>query len=231
MSTKIYYAYRVKKSVPLMPLLRKFTDISCDWMCKNKVALEGLHAMAVLRANQVINKEIVWEDKDINISKLVLEKNEENKPSYVLDLWFNRIMKLAELDSLAGNPLAVNFECCVNWDGKYWYIKFFPNNFGNRMFEEIEKQCKELEDFHYQNQSDPPEDVPYKQFKAREKKWESLLNENFDFSNWLRYTIFDHYVFSKLFSKYFFTGEKDVFKHFSYKFDKPIILKEKPIKS
>jgi len=41
------------------------------------------------------------------------------------------------------------------------------------------------DEFHYQNQSDPPEDIPYEEFEAREKVWDKILgSDTFNDRGW-----------------------------------------------
>lgn len=53
-----------------------------------------------------------------------------------------------------------------------------------------------LEDFHYQNQSDPPEDIPEEEYEAREEIWEEIClghnrEKNGQFARKLVHFVFD----------------------------------------
>lgn len=78
-----------------------------------------------------------------------------------------------------------------------------------------------LEDYHYQDQTDPPEGIRYQDFKKRGKKWDKLLDYRNAYAHLPQFVILDEYCIRRLFQKHWFTGEKDLYKDFAYKFDTP----------
>lgn len=222
MSTKIYYGYRVSKKLDIKDILLKCTEI-----CKYKIAGDAdmlylIHAYSVFLALKEKEKcekygeQVSWVINDI------LEENEKGKVSGFIDSWIRKKMKEASIEDQIGNPLDVYFTCAVGWDRKYWYLKFFPNGYGNRFMEAIEEKCDVLEDFHYQNSTDPPEGMTWKEFDKRNKKWSEITAPDDSYRNMLSYTVFDAETFRSVISKYYWTGEKDLYKHLAYKFDKKV---------
>lgn len=212
MSTKIYDAFRVKKSTDILELLFDIRSIYIQSFSDSKSAIEMIHISVI----------------EMMVEKKMDEKLIHNHLKGDIDLWsIVRFIKEAELDPCRFNPLSVECSCSIFYDRRYWYLKFF-NNTGwqaEALNQSINKY--NLEDFHYQNQSDPPEDIPYRQYEARDKKWNSLLrNSGGTYRSGFIYILFDSHEFQQLVSKNYYRGLKtneELYSHLAYKFpDKSI---------
>lgn len=222
MSTKIYNAYRVPKSVDLRDLLNRMKSASTEALAKDHDYLYLLHALSVAKAAQKVESG----SSDYR-AKDTLKENEENKFGFTSLFWLEHCCKEAAMDHQQ-NLMAIEFSMSLWPDEEHWYIKFFVNwcGFNQKMMNAVLEACPELEDFHYQNQTDPPDDIPYEEFEKRDQKWEELTKPNGNYRNMLQFIVFDHNDLSELIRKYWWTGEQDLYKHLAYKFDKKV-LKEK----
>jgi hypothetical protein len=222
MSTKIYDAFRVKKSVDLRELLDRMKSIARDTIAQDEDSLYLIHALSGVKALQELKK-----GKNLTAEQAVKEM-EEGTFAFSSLRWIEECMQRADIDPMQ-NLMNVNLNMSIWFDRRYWYIKFFVNWMGctQQMMNNIEDKCPELEDYHYQNQSDPPEGIPYHVFKKRDKKWEELTKPNSNYRNMMQFTVFDHNDFAELVRKYWWKGEKDLYKHLAYKFDKKIDLTAK----
>lgn len=223
MSTKIYDAYRIPKSVDLRDFLNRAKNSSIKALADDHDYMYLLHAMSVAKAAQKVES-----GSGDYRAKDTLKENEENKFGFSSLAWMEHCCKEAAM-SHQQNLMAVEFSMSLWPDEDHWYIKFFVNwmGFNSNMMSAVLEACPELEDFHYQNQCDRPEDIPEDEYEARDKKWDELTQPDGNYRNMLQFTIFDHNDLSELIRKHWWTGEKDLYKHLAYKFDKKIELKEK----
>lgn len=182
-----------------------------------------LHAFAVAKAAQRLE-----EKPDDHRAKSVIEENDNNNFAFSTLFWLEKCCQEAAIDHQQ-NLMAIEFSLSLWFDEDYWYIKFFVNwmGFNQKMMNAVLEACPELEDFHYQNQTDPPEDIPYEEYEKREEMWDKLTEPNGNYRNMLQYTVFDHNDLTELIRRHWWKGEKDLYKHMAYKFDKKIELKEK----
>lgn len=216
MSTKIYDAYRIKKSTDILSVLVKGKQIATTVIANDEKFLYQLHALSMVEASRTLEK-----NPEDHMAKRALKMNDEN----VIDIWwFEKVMGNAE-KSLEHNPFDIYTSCSIFYDRNYWYIKFYPNyKFQYEIVDKLVEECG-LEDYHYQNQCDPPEDISYAKYERRAKKWDILLAPDDNFRNGLQFTIFDAKEFSKLISKNYYQGKKtneELYEHLAYKFDKKL---------
>lgn len=214
MSTKIFDAYRIKKSTDILNLLVKGKEIAATIIANSADLLHLIHANTTITALDAIKN-----NPEDRRAKRVVELNEIND----IDLWWIETqLEKAEKDPQY-NPLDIYISCSIFYDRKYWYIKFYPNSkiqiqIVNKLVEEFG-----LEDYHYQNQTDPPENVPYKTYEARANKWDQLIGTDGTYRNGFQFTLFDAREFTNLVSRYYYQGKKtkeELYSHLAYKFDK-----------
>ena len=213
MSTKIFYAYRLKKKYPLMDMLLDLKEIAMRAVSEDGEYLRLVHIHSILwmfkeylTTNKIKYKECAEEylkDKNINrIDRVIIDwyqKEHNNQSRFALD---------------------VNLYCSIFFDNRYWYLKFYPNmNLEYKILKEWLKKYPEIEDFHYQNSTDPPEDISYREYEARDKKWDQLLRGTDRFIDGLVFTAFNYETFDTLLTKFYWTG-KPLYDHLAYKFDK-----------
>lgn len=214
MSTKIYDAYRLPKNNDILKILKESKNIATDYIKNDFHYLKFIHTTIMLKVAKELQKE-----PDNPFYKSIKEDNKKrNFDIYsVIDILERNVNSMNKLD------YSTLFECSIFYDNDYWYIKFFPNeNIHSKILKSLKKELKKygFEDFHYQDQTDIPENISNDEYENRIKKWEELLNEEGDYMDGLKYEIFSPYSFKKLLSKYYYTGEKDIYKHLAYKFDK-----------
>lgn len=203
MSTKIFYAYRVPKTIDILSFLNEMTDYHTDRIANDGELLELIHILALSDARK----------RDDFSAKTALERNEEGRLfEFYIKEW------LEENKNKSGHiNIDVDFEVSVFYDNDYWYLKFFPNM--GAEYDTIKHFEDRMEDYHYQNSTGPPEDIPYEEYDARDKKWDELLEySGGNYSKGLLYNIFTSEDFVDLLTKYHYTGEKDLYKHLAYKF-------------
>ena len=211
MSTKIYNAVRISKKLDIKTIIDKMRQIAEEVVANDYNFLYMIHAITSAMAH---------DEKDANkIAASVYEDVMKNDFNFTTLTWMIDKVKKAEL-SLSINDLDCSMIGVVGYDEDYWYIKFFCNSgIARKIYNEIEK-IEGVEDFHYQNQTDPPDDISYEDFEKRSKKWDELIpNDKFN-SLPFEVNIFDYDKLERLIRKYYWTGEKDVYKHLAYKFDK-----------
>lgn len=213
MSTKIYEAYRIPKEKDILKELLKARDIAIDTVANDAAYLRMIHAMSIYNATRdYIN------DKN-PYAKSVIKDHKDGKLD---EFWIERMLQKNQTSLERGNFDAY-FTCSIFYDDSYWYLKFFYNDgsfrkAATRIVEELE-----FEDYHYQNQVDPPKDIPYEDFYQRGEKWEELMQPYDNYRGGFEYIIFDSYEFKILISRYYFTGDKDIYKHLAYKFNDKFI--------
>lgn len=220
MSTKIYDAYRIPKSVDVLKFLKKGKEIATKLIAEDDRYLKYLHSnfiqdVVLKRAVETDENKIKRLDKIINDNK--------NKAVFDHDWEFNDFLERGTLNTRRID-LSCEFSCSVFYDKKYWYLKFFPNSYMDRKVLKVLEE--DMEDFHYQNQSDPPEDIPYKTYKAREKKWDELTESSGgNYIDGFQYDLISPYLVRKLISKFYYTG-KPLYDHLAYKFDEVFFKEE-----
>ena len=193
MSTKIYDAYRIPKSEFenefIMNILKKLKDETYDFFIHNEDILKGIHILtmvwlkAVKEDEERFEKFVNGEDFTINtISNYLQECERQTQKSLY---YFN-----------------IDFNCSVFEDKDYWYVKFFRNQRWQwDLLNEWEEKYEWLEDYHYQNSTDPPENISYEEFKKRDDKWDELTGDVDSYVNGLQYTFMDAHQFYMLVSR------------------------------
>jgi hypothetical protein len=220
MSTKIYDAYRVPKNIDILKELEKIKEFS-----KESVALDGeLLRMVHLYSHLEATK---WArlDENIDIGEIRVKLNsskyflEQHLKGYLDIFWITDVLQSLK-SSVSRDIFDLNFACSVFYDTDYWYVKFFVNDgWQRRVLSRMEAELNLFEDFHYQNQSDPPDDISYTEFKQRDSKWDELLGQLGTYRGGFQYTIFDEYDFKELLTENYYRGENDLYKHLAYEFD------------
>lgn len=212
MSTKIYNAYRIPKDVDILKKLKKIKELARDVIANEGGLLELIHHYVISVAKEEYEK-----DPQNNAAKYALNENEKGKFD---EYWAEMVL---EKENLSPKKLLIDihFECSVFYGNRYWYIKFFPNNsIHYKLLENIEDLG--FEDFHYQNQGDPLDDIPYEEYQKRGDIWEILLESSGgNYRDGFLYTIFDAHEFRQLISKNHYTGNP-LYEHLSYDFEKKI---------
>lgn len=218
MSTKIFNAYRIPKSEDILNILKQAKNIARDYIANDEQYLKVIHGITMFKIAEKIKKD----PKSKNYYQTAIDDNKKGK----LDIW--AMIQILEENTLSIDKLSFStkLDCSIFYDDDYWYIKFFPNeNIQYKIIKEFEKLG--FEDYHYQNQTDPPEDMDYDKYKERGKKWDELTESSGgDYMDGFVYEIFGPEEFKKLLEKNWYTGEKDLYKHLAYKFDK-VFFKDK----
>ena len=147
MSTKIYDAYRIKK-----------TDFDFAIFIKTIKNIEN----EIVKS--LINK----------IIKMFIYSNELHYNSLIKDeeLSFMNIIDLFLDEKNLKNDFSSKFSVVSFEDTGYFYFMFFTKNNYIKMFE---NDFPSLEDYHYQNQVDMPDDVSEEEWDKRSEKWDELM--------------------------------------------------------
>lgn len=221
MSTKIYDAYRVPKNIDILGLLRQAKSLVIDKVSGDKGFLHMCHILSVSEAISVSENKSGTEYEVARAERVV----ESGKKGEFDADWFYHFLSKDSINP-SRSLVECKFECSVFYDDDYWYLKFFTNiGWQWSVMTEIEKELN-LEDFSYQNKSDPPEDIPYDIYKARDDKWDELTKSSGgNYREGFSFTLFDAFEFKKLVTKNYYTG-KELYSHLAYKFDDVIKKKE-----
>jgi len=202
MSTKIYNAYRVSKKTDLKELLKQMREIACDEASKDARFLKAVwrRCMQIVNANP---KSVDWKDdfkQEFGIyqfEKVFFESRRDND------------------ERIADGSI----EPVIWFDSKWWYLKFHSNSLFARNVEKRISQIPGIEDYHFQDQTDAPENISSAEFKRRGKKWDTLLDEDDSFSSFMTLPVFTAHQFTKLVQRQWYTGTKDLYSHLAYQFD------------
>lgn len=212
MSTKIYSAYRIPKSVDILKELKKAKNIATQFVADDSEYLKMLHALFMYNIAKKLEKEPE--------NEYLLSIKEENMKGEFHYHYYDFIIFLKEnIYKTNSTDFSTKFECAVFYDNDYWYIKFFPNeNIQYKMLDEFEKQLN-LEDYHYQNQTDVPTDISEEDYELRNNKWDELTkSSDGNYLDGFIYDIMSPEQIKNLITKYFYSG-KPLFDHLAYKFD------------
>lgn len=212
MSTKIYNAYRINKEIDILKLLKKAKNIATEYISNDEQYLRIIHTTTMFK----IAEEIKKNPKSKNYYSYTIDANKRNELDDII------LIQILEKNTLSHDKLSFStkLDCSVFYDSDYWYIKFFPNeNIQYKIIDIIEKELS-LEDYHYQNQTDIPENIDPEEYEKRGEKWDELTEESDgNYMDGFVYEIFGPNQFGKLLRKNYYTGDKDLYKHLAYKFD------------
>ena len=155
MSTKIYDAFRVLKEKDIKGLITEMRSIASDTVANSADYLYLIHAIASADAA---------EKKDADKAAMAAYEDViKNHFGISIEMWMLNMVKKAET-SIEKDILDCSLKAVCTFDDEFWYIKFFSNSgISRKMLNNILEKL-ELEDFHYQNQSDPPEEISQEEF-------------------------------------------------------------------
>lgn len=217
MSTKIFEAYRIKKSEVdnIIDLVNQWREDCTEFM----KGYEEVH-------KQIHTGCFYWMTFNHDGEELEKKIDKFNEDPVFWEI--QRYLRESE-NSLTNDLVytSVRLRVSIFMDNDYWYFKFFPNDrWSYKFLSMLEAGYPELEDFHYQNQTDPPEDIPEDEYRARDEKWEELCRGTNDYTTGLMFDIMDSTQFNRLLTKHYYTGEKDLYKHLPYDYSKPLVFKK-----
>jgi hypothetical protein len=208
MSTKIYDAFRISKKNDIGDIITNMRLIATNIIANSVNYLQTLHSMAIVQAIK---------NKDVDMFAMkAYEEITNNELSTFFEIWMLDLVKKSELSN-ERNMLDCSLKAVCTFDDKYWYIKFFCNSeISRQMLNAIVLKHNELEDYHYQNQVDPPDNVTEVEYNKRGDKWNELLPNCSPFNIFpFEITIFNHSSFDRL----IFDFNSNKIK-MAYKFDK-----------
>lgn len=221
MSTKIYYAFRISKKKDILKIFAEVKKQVKQFIAEDKLYLKILHSLYILDlldkyTNQPNHKRIRQ-----YTSALVDHINKE------LDIFsFKMFLESNSFSELRGD-MSAYFSCSVFYDRRYWYIKFFPNQHLDYKIMDYMEEKYNLQDYHYQNQTDSPDDISYKNYKKRDKKWDQLTKlTGGNYLGGFQYDLLSPEEIMDEITKYYYTG-KPLYDHLVYKFDENFITDEK----
>jgi len=173
------------------------------------------------------------------LQKGCIEYFEKNKESmFINDFSIDNFYSYAFREILNrlqyyNSPSYIEFKFRFKWDDdkEYVYLKFNPiGNWQNELMSEIVKLYK-LEDFHYQDSTDPPKNISYNDYEKRREVWKKLTNNKWAFDNWYIGEFMDSTILYNHIRKYEYTGcDGGPYHHLAYKFT-PASLRDIKLKS
>lgn len=217
MSTKIYDAYRIKKDKVdnIYDLLHEFREVAKEYVSQNEKLLRRIHVGS-----------FYYHMMNTDDGERLIKRYKDAK---FIDWEIADYLRYSE-NTLTREIVAIDVKVLVTlfMDDEYWYMKFFINDQSlSKVLRILEDKYDYLEDYHYQNQTDPPEDIPYQEFKKRGEVWDKLTERSGGtYRDGLQYELFDSYEFMNLLRKNFYTGTDDLFSHLAYKFP-PLDMEKK----
>lgn len=225
MSTKIYNAYRIKKDVDILKLLMNLRTDAINTVCSSNRFLSTLHSAYVddlaTKIRDLLSKDIGKDNPEVkrHISEL---KDAVSGELHITQ--YSQFTKFLEKSSVSlcishGDVL---FTSAIYYDEDYWYVKFFTNYNWQSDIENKFSKLDEVEDFHYQNSTHPPENVTYAEYKLRSDKWHELLKSaNGSYSGGFKFDIMNAIALANRISANYYTGKKtndELYEHLAYNF-------------
>lgn len=214
MSTKIYDAYRIKQSK-----VDNIIDLVNQWRADATEFMKGYEEVH----KQVHTGCFYWitfNNEGEELRKKVDSYNQD--PSWYIKDYLRESENSPTRDLVL---TSVRLRVSIFKDVDYWYFKFYPNErWSYKFLSMLEAGYPELEDFHYQNQTDIPDDISEDEYRARDDKWEELCRGTNDYTTGLIFDVMDSTQFYKILSKYHYSGEKDLYKHLPYDYGKQLVF-------
>jgi hypothetical protein len=162
-STKIYNAFRVKKSVDLWPFLWRLRDTARENI---KVALKAHY-------HDLVNR-ISPEAPDYRKARAESDRPDHSiRLSLARDLVRNRFRENVTQSERDTYSLEVSVAVYPH-KGRYYLRTFCESASVLRDVLDFVEQLPELEEYHYQNQTDRPEEVSAREWSERKRVWEEI---------------------------------------------------------
>ena len=210
MSTKIFQAYRIPKDrieniSQMVYVLRQRAKIK---VAKNYGLLKIIHMFA-----------IDWYEKNPDrITEKELDDLTKGKGHIAFHIEEFLWASDKEKDDRGGITIWTNLECAFFEDSDYWYMKMFHyHNWHLELIESLVTRYDFIEDYSYQNSTDPPID-DHEAYRKRGKKWDELLRGKNNWRGGLMATILGPVDMRDLLSRNYFQGKEDVYDHLAYNF-------------
>lgn len=207
MSTKIYDAYKLKNGIKkdLLGLISIVQEIKAD---TERTAEEEV-AEILARKVQFVKDLHTYYGK--NVSDIISSMSEDEDEKEYLDTTIRNLkedrINIAFMDTYNHYEKAITSEPFLKWHS-YASITLIPCGkrvfamlFGNTSY--VTGMDKYFVDYHYQNQTDRPNEISAAEWRRREKDWDIALGEDFIPANHgLTFQLFDisdtHFEFQLL---------------------------------
>ena len=172
MSTKIYSAYKLKEGINFMQLMQ------INYQMKEQIISDFVSRISITLAVKVdkIMNNLEESAKNETYSEAVrntihrIMKNECETPEF--DLYFRLY-----------DDLSSEFKDFSIEQAKMVYIlhndDIFAMFFGSYRYEKYILQNDNFSDYHYQNQTDRPEDISDEEWQQREKYWDEAIGPDY----------------------------------------------------
>jgi hypothetical protein len=169
MSTKVYNAFKVKDPANLWRLIDKIFH-------KGRANVDKTlreHYLQKVRHMDPSDKEYIeaWEKSDSSEANFRLYRVHDKLRSRYKE---NTVR-------LEWDTYSLDCTVCIYPYRDQFYLRTFCE--GGSIFRNVldfVKKLPELEDFHYQNQSDRPDDIPAKDWANRRRVWDGISKKNHD---------------------------------------------------
>lgn len=166
MSTKIYTAYKVKDSSKLWSILKDIKK-KCQKNIKIKLSEIFTNTVANVNPNSIMYKNLIKEGfSDEEVRRTIADKT---------------IRRLYRISSYSIYRSEYNFDVNIairEYDGDYYLIPHC-DMYMSRVLDFLRRD-KRLQDFHYQNQCERPNNITKKEWKHREEIWDEIDKNGWD---------------------------------------------------
>lgn len=225
MSTKIYNAYRIKKDIDILKLLMNLRTEAINTVCSSNRFLVTLHTAYVEDlADKIRDLLTNGVSKDNSKVKYYIDELKDAVSGELHITQYSQFTNFLEKSSvsLVKSDGDVLFTSAIYYDEDYWYVKFFTNYNWQSDIENKFSELDEVEDFHYQNSTDNPENITYAEYELRGEKWGELLKSaNGSYSGGLRFDLMNAIALADRISANYYTGKKtndELYEHLAYNF-------------
>lgn len=192
MSTKIYDAYKLAQPYTLIQLNQKLDELRVEIQ---KIGIRSILEKAINLTLYVYNYTCAcgMEAVDEMIEKTDMKKHPEIKSSYWNRIWnkakdgqwnavyfgcFRQIIN--KIDETSKSPFDYDYDYRCNLQIIPMKRKTLVLYFGNaEMQQYLESLPDFLTDYHYQDQTDKPDDISTYKWKRREKDWELAIGPDY----------------------------------------------------
>lgn len=171
MSWKLHTAYRLRRGFDPWETFRELRikgEAACrDVLRKSTAAFLERNAERCSEDVKLIRRK--WLDKDATF---------DLKRTTAMDVSAAQYREFRDAQARRANmPWGMDVSLVIHHYKGRFYLRPISNGIMYRVLAFLDRHPA-LEDFHYQNQSDPPRNIPTRQYKARGRVWKAIAAES-----------------------------------------------------
>jgi hypothetical protein len=174
MSTKIYNSYKLKRKSDLWPLVR---DIRIQATKNVKKKLKEIYKTFISCSSSIDQTTSEFKDQQEYYTNLYKATEQQIIDLVCIELADAAIVERYKKATISMARDFFNFDVSVGFrqnKGKI-YLKYYADMEMRNVFIFLVKDPR-LEEYHYQNQTDPPDYIPEKDWGKRRKEWNDLID-------------------------------------------------------